>query len=51
MLSRLLQPEILIFIVPIVAILGGVYIKALKLNHAHDERLAKIDAGLDPDAE
>lgn len=51
MLSKLLQPEVLVFIIPIVAIVGGLIIKAIKLNYAHEERIAKINAGIDPDTE
>jgi len=51
MLSKILQPEILVFIIPIVALLGVFIIIAIKLNYAHEERIAKINAGIDPDAE
>jgi len=48
-MSKLLQPEIMVFLIPIVAIVGGIFIAALKLNYKHEERIAKIKAGLDPD--
>ena len=51
MLYKLLQPQVLVFLIPIVAIVGGYIIKSQKMNHAHEERLAKINAGLDPDEE
>ena len=51
MLSKILRPEILVFIIPIVALLGVFIIIAIKLNYAHEERIAKINAGIDPDAE
>ncbi len=51
MLSKLLQPQVLVFMIPIVAIVGGLIIKAIKLNYAHEERIAKINAGIDPDAQ
>jgi len=49
MLNKLLQPQVLVFIIPIVAIVGGMIIAAIKLNYAHEERIAKINAGIDPD--
>lgn len=50
-MSKLLQPEIMVFLIPIVAIIGGIFISALKLNYKHEERIAKIKAGIDPDAQ
>ena len=50
-LARLLRVEVLIFLIPIVAIImvfGG---KMLSRFFEHKERMAKIDAGIDPDAE
>lgn len=49
MLSKLLQPQVLIFMIPIVAIIGGVVLSAIKLSYKHEERMAKIEAGMDPD--
>ena len=51
MLYKLLQPQILVFLIPIVAIVGGYTIKSQKMQYEHEERLAKIEAGLDPDEE
>ncbi len=51
MLNKILQPEILVFLIPIVALIGGFVIAAIKMNYAHEERIAKINAGIDPDAE
>lgn len=51
MLFRLLQPQVLIFLIPIVAIVGSFVIKAQKMSYEHEERLAKINAGMDPDDE
>ena len=49
MLYRLLQPQVLVFLIPIVAIVGGYIIKSQKMRQEHEERLAKIEAGMDPD--
>ncbi len=49
-MSRILQPEILIFLIPIVAIICRYAYKSAELKCEHEERLAKIEAGIDPDA-
>jgi hypothetical protein len=36
-------------LVPIVAIIVGGVIAVIKMIHVHDERLAKIERGIDPD--
>ncbi len=36
-------------LVPIVAIIVGGVIAVIKMIHEHDERLAKIERGIDPD--
>jgi len=36
-------------LVPIVAIVVGGVIAVVKMVHAHQERLAKIERGIDPD--
>lgn len=49
-LAKLLRVEILIFLIPIVAIImvfGG---RMLNRFFEHKERMAKIDMGIDPDA-
>jgi hypothetical protein len=38
------------FLIPIVAILVGGAIAIVAMVHAHHERLAKIERGMDPDA-
>jgi hypothetical protein len=38
------------FLIPIVAILIGGAIAIVAMVHAHQERLAKIERGIDPDA-
>ena len=49
MFRLLLNPAVLIFLIPIVAIICGSLIKSQKMRFAHEERLAKINAGMDPD--
>ena len=51
MISKLLRPEILVFLVPIVAIAGYYINKAQKMSYEYEERRLKIEAGIDPDAE
>ena len=38
------------FLIPIVAIIVGGVIAVMAMTHAHQERLAKIERGIDPDA-
>jgi len=38
------------FLIPIVAIIVGGAIAITAMVHAHQERLAKIERGMDPDA-
>jgi hypothetical protein len=49
-LHTILQPNVLIFLVPIVAISGGIAVAITKSIIAHRERMAKIQHGIDPDA-
>jgi uncharacterized membrane protein YuzA (DUF378 family) len=39
------------FLIPIVAIIVGGVIAIVAMVHAHEERLAKIQRGIDPDAQ
>ena len=48
--DRILQPQILVFLVPIVAILVGGAVKITKLIISHRERVAMIEQGMNPDA-
>ena len=50
-LARLLRAEVLIFLIPIVAIVGVAARKILTRYFEHKERMAKIEVGIDPDAE
>ena len=43
------KPETIVFLIPIVAIICGAAIKIARMKFDHDEKLAKIDAGMDPD--
>jgi hypothetical protein len=38
------------FLIPIIAIIVGGAIAIVAMTHAHQERLAKIERGIDPDA-
>ena len=38
------------FLIPIVAIIVGGVIAIVAMVHSHQERLAKIERGIDPDA-
>jgi hypothetical protein len=49
LLDRLLQPECLVFCIPLAAILGVFTFKIVAAIIAHRERMAKIDHGIDPD--
>jgi hypothetical protein len=46
---RLLRPEIVVFLIPIVAIIAGATIKLVKMVHAHNERITMIQHGIHPD--
>ena len=49
-LHSLLQPEVLPFVVAIIAVAGGISIAIAKAVMHHRERMAKIEHGIDPDA-
>jgi len=48
--NRFLQPEIMVFLIPIVAIVVGGLLSAVGMMNKHRERIAMIQAGFDPDA-
>lgn len=48
-LTRVLNPEVLIFVIPIVAIISGGIVAVTKTFTRHRERLAMIENGFDPD--
>ncbi|MCH8142601.1 MAG: hypothetical protein IH908_13500 [Proteobacteria bacterium] len=47
--EKLLDPAVLIFLIPVVAILGVSVRKILRLHYDHQERMARIEAGYDPE--
>lgn len=49
LLDRILDPPILIFLIPIVAIVSGCVISVTKTIVRHRERLVMIENGFDPD--
>jgi hypothetical protein len=49
LLDRILDPAILIFLIPIVAIISGCVISVTKTIVRHRERLVMIENGFDPD--
>ena len=49
LLQSFMRPEILVFCIPIAAILGGLAYAMTKAIIAHRERMAKIQQGIDPD--
>jgi len=48
-LKSIMEPQNLVFLIPIVAILGYAVNKGLKSHYEHQERMAKIENGIDPD--
>ncbi|MFK7912509.1 MAG: hypothetical protein AB8B93_01230 [Pseudomonadales bacterium] len=49
-LEKLLQPEVVWVVIPVIAILAVVGRKLAQRYFEHKERMAKIEAGIDPDA-
>jgi hypothetical protein len=49
-LQTIVRPEVLVFCIPIIAIVGGIAFAITKAIIAHRERMAKIQQGIDPDA-
>lgn len=50
MIGKLLQPEIIWVLIPLVAIIGLFARQLVQRYFSHKERMAKIEAGMDPDA-
>ena len=48
-IQTLLNPATLSLLIPIIAIIGGFSIAALKAHHKHQARIEKIKHGFDPD--
>jgi hypothetical protein len=49
LIEMLLRPSTLALLIPIIAIIGGYSVSALKAHHRHQERIEKIKHGIDPD--
>jgi len=49
-LDKVMSPAVLVFLIPIVAILAFFGRKMLDRYFDHQERMAKIEAGIDPDS-
>ena len=49
-LHSVASPQILVFCIPIVAIAGGIALAITKTVVCHNERIARIEHGIDPDA-
>ena len=50
-LNGLMDPTIIWVVIPVVAIIGYFVSKGLKAHYAHQERMARIESGLNPDDE
>lgn len=48
LVELILRPETLVFLIPIMAIIGGIAYKITTAIIAHRERMARIEHGLDP---
>ncbi len=48
-LDKFLRPDIIGPMIGLVAVIGGICIGAIKLYFNHQERIEKIQAGIDPD--
>jgi hypothetical protein len=49
-LELITRPQVVVFVVPIVAIVCGIAYKTVNAIMRHRERMAKIEHGIDPDA-
>ncbi len=50
-LSALLSEDVLVYLIPIIAIIGVFSVKGAKVYFRHVERLEMIRNGIDPDAD
>ena len=48
-IEKLLDPKIIWVVIPVIAILGGIGKSISSRYFDHQERMAKIEAGIDPD--
>ncbi len=49
LLRIVFNPASLALMIPLAAVIGSFIIKGQKLHYEHQERLARIEMGLDPD--
>jgi hypothetical protein len=49
LVERILEPDIIVFMIPITAIVVGGILAIVKVVTRHRERMAKIEMGIDPD--
>lgn len=49
-LEQILEADVLVFLIPIVAIVGAFALKGAKAYFRHAERMEKIRNGIDPDS-
>jgi hypothetical protein len=50
LIEAIFNPATLALLIPILAIVGGFSVAALKAHHKHQERIEKIKHGVDPDS-
>ena len=50
-LEKLIQPEVVWVVIPVIAIVMGIGKSMLNRYFDHQERMARIEAGLDPEDE
>ncbi len=50
LLEKFLRPDVIGPMIGLVAVVGGICIGVIKLYFNHQERIEKIQAGIDPDA-
>ena len=48
-LKSLMNPGVIWVLIPLAAIIGAMVNKGLKAHYNHQERMAKIENGIDPD--
>lgn len=48
-MEKLLQPDVVWVVIPVIAIVAVVARKVVQRYFEHKERMAKIEAGIDPD--
>ena len=51
LLEKFLEPQVIGPMIGLVAVVGAFAIKGMNIYYAHQERIAKIQNGIDPDIE